>query len=213
MDVTSYLLGKNAGGGGGQPTLQEKEITITENGTTSVVADAGYDGLSEVEITTNVSGGGGNYNFKLDMSVSSVGGAQAIATKVVKISPDLDLSQTTNMSYGFAYCINITEIPQLDFSNIQSISNMFESCTNLTTIPVLDFSGVISAENTYKFCPNFTDQTLDNILVSLSMTHLSLSYYKKLSQQGFTASDYPASRIQALPHYQDFINAGWTIGY
>ena len=54
MDVTSYLLGKNAGGGGGQPSLQNKSVTITENGTQNVTADAGYDGLSTVSITTNV---------------------------------------------------------------------------------------------------------------------------------------------------------------
>ena len=57
MDITSYLLGKNSSGGGGTPTLQDKSITITENGTTNVVADSGYDGLNQVEIITNVSGG------------------------------------------------------------------------------------------------------------------------------------------------------------
>lgn len=174
MDVVSYLLGKNASGGGG--------------------------------------GDAGEYNFKLDMTISGSGG-QSVAKRVVKISPNLDLSQTTNMNYAFAYCSNITEIPLLDFSHITSISNMFESCTNLTTIPVLDFSSITSAENIYKFCPNFTDETLDNILVSLTMTNLPLTFYRKLSQQGFTSDNYPASRIQALPHYQAFINAGWSIGY
>ena len=53
MDVTSYLLGKRAGGGG-TPTLQAKEVEITENGTTNISADTGYDGLSEVEVTTDV---------------------------------------------------------------------------------------------------------------------------------------------------------------
>lgn len=42
------------------PNLQNKTITITENGTQTIVADTGYDGLDEVEITTSVSGGGGD---------------------------------------------------------------------------------------------------------------------------------------------------------
>ena len=40
--------------GGGEPNLQSKSITITENGTQNVTADEGYDGLSDVSVTTNV---------------------------------------------------------------------------------------------------------------------------------------------------------------
>lgn len=41
--------------------LQDKTIEITENGTQTIKADSGYDGLNEVEVITNVasSGGGG----------------------------------------------------------------------------------------------------------------------------------------------------------
>ena len=39
------------------PILQDKSITITENGTTNIVADEEYDGLYNVEVTTNVEGG------------------------------------------------------------------------------------------------------------------------------------------------------------
>ena len=40
------------------PVMQEKAVTITENGTTSVVPDEGKDGLSKVDVTVNVAGGG-----------------------------------------------------------------------------------------------------------------------------------------------------------
>ena len=39
------------------PNLQDKAITITENGTQNIVADAGYDGLGNVAITTSIAGG------------------------------------------------------------------------------------------------------------------------------------------------------------
>ena len=55
MDITSYLLGKEAGGGGGSATLQnDKNVTISSNGTTVVNPDEGYDGLKKATITTNV---------------------------------------------------------------------------------------------------------------------------------------------------------------
>ena len=55
MDITSYLLGKQAGGGGGSATLQtNKAVTITTNGETEVNPDEGYDGLKKATVTTNV---------------------------------------------------------------------------------------------------------------------------------------------------------------
>lgn len=36
------------------PTLQEKAVTITENGTTEITGDEGYAGLSKVSVTANV---------------------------------------------------------------------------------------------------------------------------------------------------------------
>lgn len=39
---------------GSTPTLQTKNVTITENGSSSVTPDTGYDGLDAVNITTNV---------------------------------------------------------------------------------------------------------------------------------------------------------------
>lgn len=38
------------------PNLQDKSITITENGTQNITCDEGYDGLGNVEVTTNIEG-------------------------------------------------------------------------------------------------------------------------------------------------------------
>ena len=53
---------------------------------------------------------------------------------------------------------------------------------------------------------------LNNILLSC-ISATSYTETKTLTQLGIYSYRYPASRIQALPNYQDFLNAGWTTGY
>ena len=51
----------------GAPSLQSKSVTYTANGTATITPDAGYDGLSSVDVTVNVASGGEemvNVSFK-----------------------------------------------------------------------------------------------------------------------------------------------------
>lgn len=64
------------------PSLQSKSVTYTSNGTNTITPDAGYDGLSSVDVTVDVSGGGvedtvtvtlpvGPDKFNYDMEVTA----------------------------------------------------------------------------------------------------------------------------------------------
>lgn len=185
MDVTSYLLGKNAGGGS-QPVLQSKEIEITENGTTNVVADSGYDGLSEVEVTTNVSSGGGEEYF---LSQIDEGGSSVVKHLIKKI-PDFTITTTAtnpfsalfdgltnllslpnvtwrkysetnkmrnNCSYLARDCRSITSIPSTyDFSEVTNAVQMFDGCASLKSITQSNFGKVTDAVGIFQGCSSIT---------------------------------------------------------
>jgi hypothetical protein len=61
------LIDDISGGG----NYQSKSVTYTSNGTATVTPDAGYDALSEVSVTVDVSGGGGGTLKGLWLTYSS----------------------------------------------------------------------------------------------------------------------------------------------
>lgn len=59
------------------PTMQEKLVSIDSNGTTEVTPDAGYDAMTKVTVTTNVSSSGGETE-EVTVDLSMADGDQVI---------------------------------------------------------------------------------------------------------------------------------------
>lgn len=129
---------------------------------------------------------------------------------IKKIPEDLVINTTTA---NYLFCtFNGAELPLIDTSNVVQFNNAFSECTNLTTIPIYDTSKANSLSNMFMATDNLNDTSLDNIL-QMCINAVLYNGTKTLYQLGLRSNAYSVSRIQALPHYQDFINAGWTIGY
>lgn len=124
--------------------------------------------------------------------------------------PELNTSNVTVMGSCFVSTL-LETFPLLDTSNVTSMAYMFMACSALKTVPLLNTSNVTSFSSMFSNCIALTDTSLDNIL-KMCINATSYTGTKKLTELGITnTSIYTDSRIQALPHYQDFINAGWTI--
>lgn len=132
IDVTSFLLGKSQGGGG-SPTLQTKNVTITSNTETTVTPDEGYDGLEEVTITTNVQAP--KYAPKIILFTGFTGTDLSYETQ------NLNTSNITTMKEMFKNCNTLTTIDLSGWntSNVTNMNAMFQNDWSLTSLNLSNF--------------------------------------------------------------------------
>ena len=134
--------------------------------------------------------------------------------KDIIVFPLIDTKNVTTFSNAFSSCSNLKQLPLLDTSKSEGFSSAFSSCSNLEVLPLLDTSKNNNWGNCFNGCSKLNDESLNNILRMCINTPAGYKTTSKtLYAMGFRSSNYPVSRIQALNNYQDFINAGWTIGY
>ena len=154
--------------------LQEKSVDVEHNGTIVVAPDDGFDGLSGVEINTNVpkrfecgdayimppSIGATSISVlgllqKIDVScwdTSSVTSMYALFNGLLSlISLDLsgfDTSKVTNMGYMFSGCSSLQrlDLSGFDTSKVTNMNYMFNNCNFLQW---LDLSGFDTSKVTH----------------------------------------------------------------
>lgn len=242
------------------PILEEKSVTILENGESEITPSEGYDGLSKVNLVVSTPEGVNWSVYGLDEQPYLIDQMQIDGTQLknewsnvqtttysqydynsgeyryMSMFPQVDTSNLTILSfYNCSYLLAISD--NLDYSSITTFNNfcnstsifnapkiknfpsavrnctsMFAYCNRLVKVPIYDLTNVTNVYNMFYTCNRLDDESLDNILQSLILaTGVS---NKTLNNVGINnSSRYPVSRMEALPHYQDFIDAGWSLGY
>lgn len=133
--------------------LQSKSLTVTENGTQTITPDTGYDGLSSVEVTTNI---------QLDGTVIEYGKTitGSLGNRIVIIK-NIDLTNVTSMNSLFALS-NLEEIKNI--TNTSSVTNMSSTFrgSKITTIQLFDTSSVTNMNECFYGCSKLTSIPLFN---------------------------------------------------
>lgn len=208
VDVSNYASA-NVNVPTPSPTLQSKSVTITENGTTTITADSGYDGLDEVEVTTNVSGGQSEYNAKIITTpiVSQYSGI----VRFIKETPAVDISslQTTSLSYMFSSAENLETVALFDTSRATDFSRMFNNCTKLINVPEFNTSNVTNLQLCFSGCDSLSNESLNNILAMCYKSAVTSN--NNLQKIGLTSAQ--ADICETLPNWSAYIAGGWAKGY
>lgn len=116
----------------------------------------------------------------------------------------------TNTSGMFYNCVSLIAAPLFDTSNVTDMGNMFNSARNLENVPIYNASSVTNFSSLFGACSKLTDTSLDNIL-QMCIGATSYTGTKTLSALSLNNVPNIATRVPQLTHYQDFLDAGWTI--
>lgn len=141
--IISFGTGKveTTGGGGSAGILQQKKITITENGLDVVVPDAGYDGLSTVYVKTYVTDATGKKDFSVlgyDDEVNTQLNEEIDAD--IAYSKDLLNQWNSGSLKSFNGKKDLVYAPAVDTSKTTTAERFFRECSNLKVIPYYDWS-------------------------------------------------------------------------
>ena len=186
VEVTQEALLDVEIGGSAGVLLQAKSVEITENGTSVVAPDDGFDGLKSVEINTNVP-----KRFECgDATFTSPTSGETsinIMRKLKTLNASCwDTSNVTSMMNMFSGCtvLQQLDVSGWDTSNVTSMEHMFSGCTVLQQLDVSgwDTSNVKNMGYMLRLCSslltiigNRTLQDVENGTVAFKGTKVNIA--------------------------------------
>lgn len=176
--INSITINNNTTGDNTSPefSLQDKSVTISQNGNIRVVADSEYDGLDSVNIVTSVpEGSDAKYGATINNIFGDVnyqGELQAPSDLNLVFDNVKSIYGTSILSYIFYKKPWVKSVTFPDLTTLQgseSLFHTFDGCTGLTSV---NFPSLITVGNTsstnqmsYAFanCSNLTEVDLSSV--------------------------------------------------
>ena len=139
------------------PNLQDKELTINENGTHKITADDEFDGLNEVSVTVNaiedLTEELNTYDTELTEQETKI--ADVIELLQTKATPSAEKYAPRRISFQYHPGDNLDyEFANLDASNITDLRSFCEGCTKMATIDLSSLTFGKITDINHMFCNN-----------------------------------------------------------
>lgn len=128
-------------------------------------------------------------------------------------APLFDTSSCTTFNSMFNGASYLESIPEYDMSSATDVSNFCNGCYHLESVPAYNWKSVTGTNwlNVFSGCTALSDESLNNIMKSLSTLPSVSQSQKRLSRAGL--SETQANRCVELSNWEALESDGWITGY
>ena len=224
--IINNIANINFGGGGGGETakLQKKSMTLS-SATATIVPDAGYDGMTKVDVdateygTSNYNDGVLAQKAKLTEINITENGTYTKEDGYSKVIVDVKApTETVDLKTGIKFgqsTFSAMPFTLICDSGVTDMNYMFNSCKNLTTLDVSNFdtSNVTDMNYMFVYCKNLTTLDLSNFNTSkvTDMGNMFSSCFELTTVKVINCDDTTKNKI--LTQLQtDLSSYTWTLG-
>ena len=202
VEVTQDALLDVEIGGSAGVLLQAKSVEVTENGTSVVAPDDGFDGLKSVEINTNVPKRfecGDGY-FLPPASGDTV--ISDLVRRLQKVDVSCwDTSKITSMYHVFYNCSSLQQldVSSFDTSRVNNMDGLFQNCSSLQQLDVSSFDTSEVNNMSGIFCGCSSLQQLDVSSFDTSKVVVMYGMFQNCSSlQSLDLSGWSASSANSM---------------
>ena len=206
INITKINLNPNSGGSVKPVELETKEVTITENGNTTVTPSTGYDGMGKVTVTTDVPTPkietnksisiteNGEYTVTPSTGYNGIDGVD-INVFVSEIGTTIDFSEigytetdNANANMIIQDGINYAKQVQAEYTDSKS----YAEDENLVYFPTVDTSNRTTCSSMFKSCGSLQyvpPLTISNKCTSLNSMLMSCGALKSIDVSRWDTSN------------------------